>query len=514
MTTADALAGSDAAEVSGKVVDLRTGEVVTPHGGEPAITEQASREMLAVARQALREAESLPALASLAHRADVTRIAARKAKLSEEACLDWAEFSLDAQRDAGRMLAAMDKNTGAQGIGKSPDEVRFHDGTALPPKLDDLGVTKKESHRWQAVASLPDEVYEDYKEKARVKGEITRAGAVKLARQAYAGAAPAAPIVIPAGVFSTLVADPPWLYGNTSTRAAAQDHYDTLSIAQLCGDEPLPDGTDLARDVVLPRAAERAHLYLWATAGHLPDAFKVMAAWGFTYKTYLVWVKPQMGMGNDFRVSTELVLFGVKGDMRTQDMGLVNWFEARRGKHSAKPHKFYDLVAKASPGPYLEMFARCDAVNQLPGTCQCSRCLPEWDIDWEIGKNGELFVIDIIQSLKDGARVETTTDIWAASTGNIYIEYSCRYFGEYKPSGISVTTAEIWALVLSTEITVFAPVDRLQAVARYHYAMGRRKNGGLNGTHPTWGVLIPVPSLLRDLMKPPAMPPRPRYLSA
>jgi hypothetical protein len=137
---------------------------------------------------------------------------------------------------------------------------------------------------------------------------------------------------------------------------------------------------------------------------------------------------------------------------------------------------------------------------------------PEWDIDWEIGKNGELFVIDLIQSLKDGSRVETKTDIWAAKTGNIYIEYSCRYFGKYKPSGIAVTTAEIWALVLATEVTVFAPVDRLKAVARYYYSLGRIRNGGVNGSHPTWGVLIPACNLLRDLMSPPALPPHPRQL--
>ena len=346
------------------------------------VTESGSRLLLRTARKALAEADSLPALAALADRADVARVAARKAKLSEEACLDWEEFSLDAQREAGRMLAGMPKNTGAQGIGKSPDEVQSHDVTALPspPKLEDLGVSKKQSSRWQAVASLPDEDYEEYKERARTKGEITRAGALKLAKQIHASTASPEPSVIPEGLFSTIVADPPWRYGNTSTRAAAANHYDTLSIEQLCGEEALPDGTKLPEDVVRPKTADRAHLYLWATAGHLPQAFKVMDAWGFTYKTYLVWVKPQMGMGNYFRVSTELVLFGVKGDMRTQDMGLMNYFEVSRGKHSSKPQQFYDLVAKASPGPYLEMFARCDGRNQLAGTCQCSQCRLGWNV--------------------------------------------------------------------------------------------------------------------------------------
>ena len=177
------------------------------------------------------------------------------------------------------------------------------------------------------------------------------------------------------GEVGTIVADPPWRYGNTSTRGAAQDHYPTMSIDQLCATND-PDKDPAA--VALKYTGQHAHLYLWATAGHLPQAFDVMQAWGFTYKTYLVWVKPQMGMGNYFRVSTELVLFGVKGDLRTQDRAIMNWFEARRGKHSAKPESFYDMVMKASPGPYLEMFARCRRNGQL--ICGCSRCRLDWQV--------------------------------------------------------------------------------------------------------------------------------------
>jgi N6-adenosine-specific RNA methylase IME4 len=175
------------------------------------------------------------------------------------------------------------------------------------------------------------------------------------------------PLVVPEGQFATIVADPPWRYGNTSTRGAAEDHYPTMSIDELCD-------LDIARE----RAADRSHLYLWTTAGHLPEAFRVMEAWEFTYKTYLVWVKPQMGMGNYFRVSTELVLFGVKGGMRTRDMATMNYFEARRGKHSAKPQAFYDLAEKCSPGPYLEMFARCYQDKQL--VCSCSGCKRGWGV--------------------------------------------------------------------------------------------------------------------------------------
>jgi N6-adenosine-specific RNA methylase IME4 len=179
---------------------------------------------------------------------------------------------------------------------------------------------------------------------------------------------PAPPPSVLEGEFSTFVADPPWQYGNTSTRGAAENHYGTMTIEELC-----------ALDVVPERSAEQAHLYLWTTAGHLPQAFEVMDAWGFEYKTYLVWVKPQMGMGNYFRVSTELVLFGVKGGMRTQARDIKNYFEAKRGKHSAKPIEFHDMVEKASPGPYMELFSRCRAADMLTG-CTCSKCRLGWTV--------------------------------------------------------------------------------------------------------------------------------------
>lgn len=189
-----------------------------------------------------------------------------------------------------------------------------------------------------------------------------------LKRAAVESAESAGPQPAPEGTFATIVADPPWRYGNTSTRGAAEDHYPTMSIEELC---ELP----VARE----RAAEQAHLYLWSTAGHLPDAFSVMTAWGFEYKTYLVWVKPQMGMGNYFRVSTEIVLFGIRGGLRTNDRGLMNYFNAKRAKHSAKPRAFRELVKKASSGPYLEMFARCSK-DQLITGCECSRCEDGWEV--------------------------------------------------------------------------------------------------------------------------------------
>lgn len=153
---------------------------------------------------------------------------------------------------------------------------------------------------------------------------------------------------LPEGIFRTIVADPPWDYGNKATRGSTRKHYSTMGLEDICSLRVKLEG----------HVADDAHLYLWVTNGFLREGFTVLDAWGFTYKTCLTWVKTQIGLGNYFRGATEHVLFGIRGGLRTNDKNLRNWFEAPRGKHSAKPDCFYDLVEKASSGPYLEMFAR------------------------------------------------------------------------------------------------------------------------------------------------------------
>jgi N6-adenosine-specific RNA methylase IME4 len=144
--------------------------------------------------------------------------------------------------------------------------------------------------------------------------------------------------------FPVIVIDPPWRYDNVATRGAAEDHYPTMSLDELAA-------------LQLPAAAD-AHIYLWVTNSFLRPGFDLLDAWGFTYKTTLTWCKPQIGMGNWFRNSTEHVLFGVKGRLPTQRNDVPTWFVADRTRHSAKPESFYDLVESCSPGPYFEMFAR------------------------------------------------------------------------------------------------------------------------------------------------------------
>jgi N6-adenosine-specific RNA methylase IME4 len=114
-------------------------------------------------------------------------------------------------------------------------------------------------------------------------------------------------------------------------------------------------------------AAAQSHLYLWVPNALLQEGLRVMEEWGFTYKSNLVWYKIRKdggpdgrGVGFYFRNVTELVLFGVRGSMRTLPPGRrqVNILATRKREHSRKPDELYDIIESCSPGPYLEVFAR------------------------------------------------------------------------------------------------------------------------------------------------------------
>jgi N6-adenosine-specific RNA methylase IME4 len=147
--------------------------------------------------------------------------------------------------------------------------------------------------------------------------------------------------------FGTILADPPWAYGNHGTKGAATDHYHTMSLDAL---KALPVAQLAARD---------AHLHLWATVPLLREAQDLLAAWGFTYKSKLVWDKEAMGTGNYWRLQTEALLLGTQGHAtRFRRRDLRNVVRVPRGRHSRKPDLIRHLVEQASPGPYLELFGR------------------------------------------------------------------------------------------------------------------------------------------------------------
>lgn len=124
---------------------------------------------------------------------------------------------------------------------------------------------------------------------------------------------------------------------------------------------------EIASLAVESHASDESHLYLWCPNALLAEGLQIMSAWGFTYKTNLVWYKVRKdggpdgrGVGFYFRNVTELILFGVKGGMRTLQPGRsqVNMIVKQKREHSRKPDELFDIIESCSPGPYLELFAR------------------------------------------------------------------------------------------------------------------------------------------------------------
>lgn len=161
------------------------------------------------------------------------------------------------------------------------------------------------------------------------------------------------------GHFATILADPPWQFQNRTGKMAPEHRrllrYPTMEFEEIL---ELP---------VSQLAAARSHLYLWVPNALLSEGLEVMRRWGFTYKTNLVWYKIRKDAGPDgrgvgfyFRNVTELVLFGVRGSMRTLKPGRtqVNLLATRKREHSRKPDEIYEIIEACSPGPYLELFAR------------------------------------------------------------------------------------------------------------------------------------------------------------
>jgi len=146
--------------------------------------------------------------------------------------------------------------------------------------------------------------------------------------------------------FGTVYADPPWPYQNQATRGATGRHYPAMSIDEMAA---LP---------IAELAADASHLHLWTTNAFLFESHRLIGAWGFQYKSCFVWNKPQMGIGNYWRVSHELMLLGVRGSCPFRSHRQRSWLTADRREHSRKPEEVRALIETVSPGPYLELFGR------------------------------------------------------------------------------------------------------------------------------------------------------------
>jgi N6-adenosine-specific RNA methylase IME4 len=160
--------------------------------------------------------------------------------------------------------------------------------------------------------------------------------------------------------FGTVLADPPWQFQNKTGKIAPEHRrlarYGTMSLQEIIA---LPVGSIVS---------DPSHLYLWCPNALLPQGLAVMEAWGFRYKSNIVWHKVRRDGGSDgrgvgfyFRNVTELILFGVRGKAaRTREAGRrqVNLIATRKREHSRKPDEQYPIIEACSFAPFIELFAR------------------------------------------------------------------------------------------------------------------------------------------------------------
>jgi N6-adenosine-specific RNA methylase IME4 len=303
--------------------------------------------LIDAAMRALAEARAPNELIDLANRAEAMRRYAQRSRLGLAAQNKCAELRLRAERKLGQYLGGTQRHQGGR-----PKPVPLGNGF---PTLDELGITRKLSHRAQRLAEIPIADFEMYLGAASEhEWEITtrlllhhseRRQATASNHERIVGGRVADLIEFAAAGnrMGCIVIDPPW-----STLGALTLPYDVIDIDEL---KNLP---------IAELAAERCHLHLWT----LPNsyhriAYDIAEHWGFRVVSEFVWCKSQLGRGNYWRMSHEIMLTAVRGENdRFDDLGLRSWIEAPRGPHSEKPDVVREMIERASPGPRLEIFAR------------------------------------------------------------------------------------------------------------------------------------------------------------
>ena len=154
------------------------------------------------------------------------------------------------------------------------------------------------------------------------------------------------------GPFDVILADPPWAFASNSEAKPgrnARRHYPCMKVAEIAA-MPVTDW-----------AAKSALLLMWTTSPFLPDAIDVIRAWGFKYKSHIVWDKGRIGTGYWARSSHEPLLIATRGKFPCPKPALfpTSVIAAARRAHSRKPDDVHQIVdARIPDARKLELFAR------------------------------------------------------------------------------------------------------------------------------------------------------------
>ena len=304
-----------------------------------------------VARNALAEARTLDEVKNIADRAEAIRVYARQAK-DPEMEISLAEIRLRALRRIGELSKELDTIRG-----EHLPNVPVSGSLSKTKVLADAGLSTSQAHRCEQVASIPEGKFEFLIQQHREQGkaitvdEIVRTVGRDVNRaDRMAGIVKALEPLDSLGPFPLIYADPPWQYDYApSDSRKIETQYPTQTVEEIAALE-------------VP-ACDDAVLFLWATSPKLREALTVMEAWGFDYKTCMVWDKEKIGMGYYVRGRHELLLIGARGTLpvpepQNRPHSVVS---VPRGKHSEKPKGFYRLIEDMYPelrGHMVELFQR------------------------------------------------------------------------------------------------------------------------------------------------------------
>lgn len=310
------------------------------------------------ARSALAECRRVDEVKSIRDKAEAMRAYGRMANdVTLE--MDAADLRLRAERRLGMMLTEQ-KRDGILSRGGRPKT-----GTDEEPvskvTLEELGIDKKLSARSQKVGGIAERAFEAMIARTRQRiadgaGKVSFDLSTEDKKQKRANREKllaGMQCALPDKKYGVIYADPEWRFEvysrDTGMDRSADNHYSTTATDAICA-RPVGDV-----------AADDCCLFLWATVPMLPDALKVMAAWGFTYKSHAMWRKDRIGTGYWFRNAHELLLVGTRGNVPAPAMGtqFESVIDAPVGKHSAKPDQFYELIEAYFPNlPKIELNAR------------------------------------------------------------------------------------------------------------------------------------------------------------
>ncbi len=305
--------------------------------------------------QAIAEAKTTDEVKDIRDRAEAMRAYGKQAK-NRRLEVDAAEIRLRAERRLGEIIQQQKETAGLHEGGR-PSKTPTQSEGVSKATLSDAGIDYKLSSRAQKMAAVPEEQFEgmvsDWRERVTKESERVTTNLIREGEKARRDADLAAvEMSWPEGKYQVIYADPPWRYENPpmgGSNRSIENHYPTMDLDEIC-----------ALDVGLV-ADENCVLFLWATAPKLSECMEVISAWGFTYRTCMVWVKDKIGMGYHARNQHEILLIAKRGEMAPPEPSdrPSSVLQAPRLEHSAKPLEYYDIIQRMYPTQNkLELFCR------------------------------------------------------------------------------------------------------------------------------------------------------------